>query len=140
MRPSTLRQSHADDPGVRAALLRAEGRQALLYTTAGPAEGTVIGGAVAGTDIETIYEFRAWNTDPAGSPSEIRWVAGVGIAEVSVGLGGDDCSLLDQRYVMQRGRVLHTVEVFQSEARYGNTVLMDELIVRIAPAESGHQS
>lgn len=135
--PGWTRSEFSADSDLNAALVAADGREALLFTTAGPRLGRITRGRFvndAGAPVapDTVYEFRAWaaTADP-GRADEIRWVNGIGRCRVIAGAGEDACWLERQRYQMVTGEVLHTVEVFQA-VQHGNVVLVDEIIARRA--------
>ena len=135
--PGRTMSEFSADSDRDAALAAADGREVVLFTTAGPGLGRVERGQFvdeAGAPVapDTVYEFRAWApTAEPGRADEIRWVNGIGRCHVIAGAGDTACWLGRQRYRMVTGEVLHTVEVFQA-VRHGNVVLIDEIIARRA--------
>ena len=131
--------------------------QGIAYTTAGArALRSISEEALCGTDGERIqhdavYELRLWSViakDGGGDgvlAHELRWLNGTGSAEVTV-LGADDdgradipekerCWYRPNDYLQHSGDetdarkmpVMTSIEVF-TEADYGNTVFVDELM------------
>ena len=131
--------------------------QGIAYTTAGArALRSISEGALLGTDGEqvrhdTVYELRLWSVIAKGGEGddvlahELRWLNGTGSAEVTL-RGADDggradapeeerCWYRHNDYLQHSADetdarnmpIMTSVEVF-TEADYGNTVFVDELM------------
>ena len=131
--------------------------QGIAYTTAGArALRSISEGALLGTDGEqvqhdTVYELRLWSVIAKGGEGddvlahELRWLNGTGSAEVTLrgadGGGRADapeeerCWYRPNDYLQHSADetdarnmpIMTSVEVF-TEADYGNTVFVDELM------------
>ena len=131
--------------------------QGIAYTTAGArALRSISEGALLGTDGEqvqhnTVYELRLWSVIEEGGEAddvlahELRWLNGAGSADVTLrGIDDDDragapekerCWYRPNDYLQHSGDetdarnmpIMTSVEVF-TEAEYGNTVFVDELM------------
>ena len=130
--------------------------QGIAYTTAGArALRSISEGALLGTDGEqvqhdTVYELRLWSVIAKGGEGddvlahELRWLNGTGSAEVTL-RGADDgranipeeerCWYRPNGYLQHSGNetdarkmpIMRSIEIF-TEADYGNTVFVDELM------------
>ena len=130
--------------------------QGIAYTTAGArALRSISEGALCGTDGEqvqhnTVYELRLWSVIAKGGEGddvlahELRWLNGTGSAEVTL-RGADDgranipeeerCWYQPNGYLQHSGNetdarkmpIMRSIEIF-TEADYGNTVFVDELM------------
>ena len=131
--------------------------QGLAYTTAGArALRSISEGALCSTDGKqvqhnTVYELRLWSVIEEGGEAddvlahELRWLNGAGSADVTLrGIDDDDragapekerCWYRPNDYLQHSGDetdahnmpIMTSVEVF-TEAEYGNTVFVDELM------------
>ena len=131
--------------------------QGIAYTTAGArALRSISEGALCGTDGEqvqhnTVYELRLWSVIAKGGEGddvlahELRWLNGTGSAEVTLRGADDDdqasapeeerCWYRPNDYLQHSADkadarnmpIMTSVEVF-TEADYGNTVFVDELM------------
>ena len=131
--------------------------QGIAYTTTGArALRSISEGALLGTDGEqvrhdTVYELRLWSVIAKGGEGddvlahELRWLNGTGSADVTLrGIDDDDragapekerCWYRPNDYLQHSGDetdarnmpIMTSVEVF-TEAEYGNTVFVDELM------------
>lgn len=131
--------------------------QGIAYTTTGArALRSISEGALLGTDGEqvqhdTVYELRLWSVIAKGGEGddvlahELRWLNGAGSADVTLrGIDDDDragapekerCWYRPNDYLQHSGDetdarnmpIMTSVEVF-TEAEYGNTVFVDELM------------
>ena len=129
----------------------------IAYTTAGArALRSISEGALCGTDGEqvqhnTVYELRLWSVIAKGGEGddvlahELRWLNGTGSAEVTLRGADDDdqagapeeerCWYRPNDYLQHSADkadarnmpIMTSVEVF-TEADYGNTVFVDELM------------
>ena len=129
----------------------------IAYTTAGArALRSISEGALCGTDGEqgqhnTVYELRLWSVIAKGGEGddvlahELRWLNGTGAAEVTLRGADDDdragapeeerCWYRPNDYLQHSADetdarnmpIMTSVEVF-TEADYGNTVFVDELM------------
>ena len=128
----------------------------IAYTTAGArALRSVCDGVLRGTDgevpCETVYELRLWSVIAKGGEGddvlahELRWLNGTGSAEVTLRGADDDdqagapeeerCWYRPNDYLQHSADkadarnmpIMTSVEVF-TEADYGNTVFVDELM------------
>ena len=131
--------------------------QGIAYTTAGArALRSISEGALLGTDGEqvrhdTVYELRLWSVIAKGGEDddvlahELRWLNGTGSADVTL-RGADDggradapeeerCWYRHNDYLQHSADetdarnmpIMTSVEIF-TEADYGNTVFVDELM------------
>ena len=131
--------------------------QGIAYTTAGArALRSISEGELRSTDGEqvqhnTVYELRLWSVIKRGGEGddvlahELRWLNGTGSADVTLrGIDDDDragapekerCWYRPNYYLQHSGDetdarnmpIMTSVEVF-TEAEYGNTVFVDELM------------
>ena len=131
--------------------------QGIAYTTAGArALRSISEGALCSTDGKqvqhnTVYELRLWSVIEEGGEAddvlahELRWLNGAGSADVTIrGIDDDDragapekerCWYRPNDYLQHSGDetdarnmpIMTSVEVF-TEAEYGNTVFVDELM------------
>ena len=131
--------------------------QGIAYTTAGArALRSISEGALCSTDGKqvqhnTVYELRLWSVIEEGGEAddvlahELRWLNGTGSADVTLrGIDDDDragapekerCWYRPNDYLQHSGDetdarnmpIMTSVEVF-TEAEYGNTVFVDELM------------
>ena len=131
--------------------------QGIAYTTAGArALRSISEGALCSTDGKqvqhnTVYELRLWSVIEEGGEAddvlahELRWLNGAGSADVTLrGINDDDragapekerCWYRPNDYLQHSGAetdarnmpIMTSVEVF-TEAEYGNTVFVDELM------------
>ena len=128
----------------------------IAYTTAGArALRSACDGVLRATDgevpCETVYELRLWSVIEEGGEGddvlahELRWLNGTGSADVTLrGIDDDDragapekerCWYRPNDYLQHSGDetdarnmpIMTSVEVF-TEAEYGNTVFVDELM------------
>ena len=129
----------------------------IAYTTAGArALRSACDGVLRATDgevpCETVYELRLWSVIAQGGGGgdgvlahELRWLNGAGSADVTLrGIDDDDragapekerCWYRPNDYLQHSGDetdarnmpIMTSVEVF-TEAEYGNTVFVDELM------------
>ena len=131
--------------------------QGIAYTTAGARTlRSISEGALCSTDGKqvqhnTVYELRLWSVIEEGGEAddvlahELRWLNGAGSADVTLrGIDDDDragapekerCWYRPNDYLQHSGDetdarnmpIMTSVEVF-TEAEYGNTVFVDELM------------
>ena len=131
--------------------------QGIAYTTAGArALRPISEGALLGTDGEqvqhdTVYELRLWSVSAKGGEGddvlahELRWLNGTGSADVTLrgADGGGRADALEEERCWYRPNdylqhsadetdarnmpIMTSVEIF-TEADYGNTVFVDELM------------
>ena len=131
--------------------------QGIAYTTTGAralrsiSEGTLLGTDGEQVQHDTVYELRLWSVIAKGGEGddvlahELRWLNGTGSADVTLrGIddgGRDDapekerCWYRPNDYLQHSGDetdarnmpIMTSVEVF-TEAEYGNTVFVDELM------------